>query len=121
MKKYLAVLFLTVSSSVLAASPYEAKLTQSALKGDYQSQRNLAYAFSAGSSVSNPESEDFVQQDSTRACAWRKVILLSQPSKADFTDYSNESIDCQKVHAVDNQNVWSEVRKTMNIINKKTH
>lgn len=121
MKKYLAVVFLLMCSSAVAASTYESKLMKSALKGDYQSQRNLAYAYGAGSSVSNPESEDFVQQDSTRACAWRKVILLSQPAKADLTDYSNESVDCQKVHAVDNQNVWVEVRKAMSIINKKTH
>ncbi|GJL37190.1 hypothetical protein TUM17576_40100 [Enterobacter hormaechei] len=118
---HLAAILMVLTSSALASSAYESKLTQSALKGDYQSQRNLAYAYSSGSSLSDTASDDYVPQDSVKACAWRKVILLSQAKKADFSDYSNESIDCQKVHATDNQAVWSEVHKVLSDVSKKTH
>lgn len=121
MRIYLATILMVITSTALAASTYESKLTQSALKGDYQSQRNLAYAYSVGSSLSNTASDDYMPQDSVKACAWRKVILLSQAKKADFSDYSNESIDCQKVHATDNQAVWSLVHKVVNVETKKTH
>lgn len=99
--------FLTFSS--LASSNYELGEAKKALSGDYQTQRNLAFDYGQAESGKKSDDAEYVPHDDIRACAWRKVILLSHQKKADLTDYANESIDCKKVDAVDNQKVWELV------------
>ncbi|TKI08646.1 hypothetical protein [Martelella alba] len=102
--------------SVHAASNFELGLAQKALSGDYQSQRNLAFIYGQEKGQGNPGDKDYVPQDDIRACAWRKVILMSNAKIADSTDYANESIDCKKVSPTDNPQVWNVVWKALNAL-----
>src|SRR2546421_868971 len=63
-------------------------LEKQALAGDYQAQRNLAYYLSTGAEghPTNP----------VTACAWRIVILKSGHAKADASDTSNKTFDCER-------------------------
>lgn len=65
------------------------KLTKQALAGDYQAQRNLAYAYQVG--------DDIAPLDPARACAWRAVIATSGAEKVDSSDRSNLEFACGKL------------------------
>lgn len=93
----------------IASSNYELEQAKKALSGDYQTQRNLAYDYGQAQGRGTPGDAEYIPHDDIRACAWRKVILLSHQTQADSTDYANEAIDCKKVSAVDNQEVWKLV------------
>jgi hypothetical protein len=58
-----------------------------AMRGDYQSQRNLAY-------VMGTEKRDTEGYDPLMACAWRQVILASGHTQADMSDVQNEKTAC---------------------------
>jgi hypothetical protein len=58
-----------------------------AMRGDYQSQRNLAY-------VMETEKRDVEGYDPFMACVWRQVILASGHRQADMSDVQNEKIAC---------------------------
>lgn len=98
------------------AADNEQNMIKKALSGDHQTQRNLAYSYSMGWGKSGDN--DFIPLDAIRACAWRKVILLTNQKKADSTDYANESIDCNNVHPTENKDVWGVVWM---IVNKLPH
>lgn len=65
-------------------------LEQSALDGDYQAQRNLAYTLSTG-----------VPNNPVLACAWRIVILKSGDPQVDQSDVGNKQLDCDRKLDVD--------------------
>lgn len=58
---------------------------KAALAGDYQAQRNFAYALAQG---------DGVLRDPVEACAWRMVIVARQGTKVTAGDVSNVQADC---------------------------
>ena len=62
-------------------------VTASALAGDYQAQRNLAFGYS---------SSPYKGQDRSPllACAWRLVIAHSGSTRVDQTDISNLGVYC---------------------------
>lgn len=62
-----------------------------AMDGDYQSQRNIAWAFSGAS--------PFVEADPVQACAWRQVISATRPADAAYTDDDQKRVDCGKLTA----------------------
>ena len=112
----LPTLFSLCCIASAGAADNELSLAKKALSGDYQAQRNLAYGYVHGWGKNGDV--DFIPQDTIRACAWRKVILLANQKTADSSDYVNESVDCQKVAAVDNHDVWKLV---WTIINSLPH
>ncbi|CNK22906.1 Uncharacterised protein [Yersinia frederiksenii] len=116
MKKYLCMgLILACSATTYAES--EIDIVQQALKGDYQTQRNLAYSYKQGSGVQGDSG--YIPQSAIHACAWRKIIILSNPSKIDDGDFGNEAVDCKAVDVVDNKNVWLIVFTALRSIPKK--
>jgi len=62
---------------------------QKAMQGDYLAQRNTAWSFSGSS--------PYVEADPVQACAWRKVIMVSRPTDARFTDAEQLRIECGKL------------------------
>lgn len=65
------------------------KLERSAMAGDYQAQRNVAYWLSGGNGGALP-------LDPVLACAWRHVILASGNRQVDDSDVSNKQLYCDK-------------------------
>lgn len=63
-------------------------LEKQALAGDYQAQRNLAFYLSTGAEGHT--------QNVVTACAWRIVVLRSGHAKADSSDESNKTFDCDR-------------------------
>lgn len=61
------------------------ELEKSALAGDYQAQRNLAYTLTT-STPHNP----------ILGCAWRIVIVESGSAQVDQSDTGNKQFDCDK-------------------------
>ncbi|OVZ94878.1 hypothetical protein CBW58_02055 [Yersinia frederiksenii] len=117
MKRHLFfILLLAGYASSVSAVNNEPDMIKKALSGDYQTQRNLAYSYSAGWGKSGDS--DFIPQDPIRACAWRKVILLKNQKKADSTDYANESIDCNQIHPTENKDVWKVVWMIVNNLSR---
>ncbi|EPI4979077.1 hypothetical protein ACS6VG_000941 [Raoultella planticola] len=108
--------FYGLLTSAMVSAEGELSLANKALTGDYQAQRNLAYSYANGWGKSGEN--DYIPQDAVRACAWRKVILLSNSQKANSTDYSSESIDCKNVLPTENQQVWNLVWTIVNSLQK---
>lgn len=115
MKNILILVLALCFTSLAQAENTEKELIEKSMAGDYQAERNLAFSYMQGWGTEGKE--DYIPQDVIRGCALRKVILLTSPD-ADFTDYSNESIDCKKVDPTDNQKVWSIVFAFVQQINK---
>jgi hypothetical protein len=63
-----------------------------ALKGDYTSQRNVAYSFANGHTHA-------LQRDFVQGCAWRLVIIASGSAKVDSGDAGNMQVDCGRLSA----------------------
>lgn len=59
---------------------------QKAMTGDYQAQRNTAWAFGGES--------PYIEADPVQACAWRKVIASTRPADASYTDEAQLKLDC---------------------------
>lgn len=75
-----------------------------AMKGDYQSQRNIAWCFVDGCYGVEPI-------DDVRACAWRLVIAAAKSSKSDASDGENVRIDCdQALTAEDRANAVEKAK-----------
>lgn len=64
-------------------------LTARAMRGDYQTQRNLAYLLSAGDATMFPRPID--------GCAWRMVILFSGHDLVDASDAGNLEHYCGRL------------------------
>lgn len=64
-----------------------------ALRGDYQSQRNVAYLLSG---AVTPPADNPVQTNTLQACAWRLVILKSGHAQAGSGDVGNRNVDCAR-------------------------
>ena len=65
------------------------QLTEKALRGDYQAQRNLAYRYSTGDAV--------VAKNPVEGCAWREVVMLSGHPQAIAGDASNRDVECGRL------------------------
>jgi hypothetical protein len=61
-----------------------------AWSGDYQGQRNAAFCRANGC-------DGAVQVNQVEACAWRTVIVETQPELTEDTDANNFKIDCGKL------------------------
>ncbi|WP_258316979.1 hypothetical protein [Klebsiella variicola] len=117
--KKIILSFVFIGSLLVAASSMaesQEDMVKKALSGDYQSQRDLAYSYANGWGKSSDK--DFIPQDAIRACAWRKVLLLSNVHKAEMNDYVNESIDCKEIPPTKNQEVWKLVWTILNSMHK---
>jgi len=62
------------------------ELSQAALLGDYEAQRNLAYLFSHGG--------DGIPMDIGQACLWREVIMQSGYVSVHIGDVVDRNADC---------------------------
>ncbi|MCE9939945.1 hypothetical protein [Serratia liquefaciens] len=105
MKKYLLWLLCIFSVNVYSAT--EKDMISKSISGDYDTQRDLAYSYSTG--WGKQGDNDYVPLNPVYACAWRKVIILTNTSKIGDSDYNNESIDCKKVPSNANGTVWKVV------------
>lgn len=65
-------------------SSYE-ELEKSALAGDYQAQRNLAYTLTTS-----------IPHNKILGCAWRIVIIESGSAQVDQSDTGNKQFDCDQ-------------------------
>lgn len=107
MRKSLFILLMCTGFTASANNMSQLETVNKALTGDYQTQRNLAYNYSNG--WGSQGDVDFFPKSPIHACAWRKVILLTNTDRINNNDYSNESIDCKNVHPTENKEVWSLV------------
>lgn len=62
-----------------------------AMAGDYQAQRNTAWALSGAS--------PWVEARPVQACAWRKAIMATRPADAAYHDGPQVEIDCGPLSA----------------------
>mgnify|MGYP006951112573 CR=1 FL=1 len=72
------------------------KLERGAMAGDYQDQRNLAFALTGGYGSEIPKNPIL-------ACAWRLVILASGDRRVDEGDVGNKQLYCDKRLDADSQ------------------
>lgn len=71
-----------------AATERDLQLVEAeAFKGDYQAQRNFAYALT---------SKGWWGHNPVLGCAWRMVILVSGSSRVDETDVANKRLYCDE-------------------------
>src|SRR5690606_11383289 len=66
------------------------KWFSNAYKGDYSSQRNVAFCLSTGC-------DGAVMTKPIKGCAWRMVIVVSGSAEADQSDTGNMEADCGKL------------------------
>lgn len=85
LEKYKSVF---TSKTTNAANSETNDLEKNAFKGDYQSQRNLAFYLTAGA--------EGHQINQVAGCAWRIVILKSNHSQIDASDKTNKEVDCNQ-------------------------
>lgn len=76
------VCLIAISTNAVADS--EVQMQQSAMRGDYQAQRNLAYSYATGRATTGSPKKPI------DACAWYRVIAASNNPKVQSGDYSNE-------------------------------
>ncbi|ARA69624.1 hypothetical protein M8868_10475 [Pasteurella multocida] len=96
-------LFILITLSLFSLASFSMtdkaqKELEKALKGDYQTLRNVAFAMEQGSFGHD--------KNLVSACALRRVILFVNSDKADDTDYANELITCKNIHATENRQAW---------------
>lgn len=116
MRKILFIFLMFIGFTASANDKGQLEMVNKALTGDYQTQRNLAFNYSNG--WGSQGEADFFPKSPVHACAWRKVILLTNTEKSDNSDYGNESIDCKNVHPTDNKAVWTLVFGILQKMNK---
>ncbi|WP_293766627.1 hypothetical protein [uncultured Aquitalea sp.] len=90
--------------STTASAATEAVMKQEAMRGDYQSQRNLAYSYATG--WGTPQSPNYVPKKPVDACAWYRVIATSTNPKVQSADYSNEWTYCSKLSPDQSESAW---------------
>ena len=94
---------------VLASTSQPTKfdaVREAALKGDYQTQRNVAYGYS----TSPYPGQD---KNPTLACAWRIVIIKSGNEKVDATDVSNHKVYCDSLGKTERQVAEAQAAKLL--------
>ena len=105
MKKIIIAIGAIVSFAACASAwgeQSEKELQTLASKGDYQARRNLAYSYAVGWKD--------IQKDPVKACAWYRVILMSDSSKVDAGDVGNEWVYCRKLDLIDSGKAWALAR-----------
>lgn len=93
--------YLGVSCSVDTASCDQTKSNfkewlPAAYKGDYQSQRNVAYCLSTGC-------DGAILRKPIKGCAWRIAIVGSGSAEVDQSDTMNLEVECGKLTAVERE------------------
>lgn len=71
---------------------------ETAWKGDYQGQRNVAFTFSQGHNEPT-----FAVRRPIQGCAWRMVIMASGSAKVDESDRANYQLDCGRLDGRDRE------------------
>lgn len=118
MKNILMCGLLLSSMNVIAANntlTFEGKLIQQAIKEGYQVQRNLAFDYQTGSAKFG--GSDLIKKDMVKSCAWRKILLISNPEKIDQSDTGNERFSCEKLNFEQDEQVWKIVHQFLPLIN----
>lgn len=98
------MLLFAVAASANAQT--EQELKRAAQGGDYQAQRNLAYSYAAG--WGKPGDPRHVARDPVAACAWYRVVLITNPRKIHDGDTSNEWTYCNKLSIEDHGKAWRQ-------------
>ncbi|WP_454731187.1 MULTISPECIES: hypothetical protein [Cupriavidus] len=75
-------------------------LQDKAMRGDFLSQRNLSYCLQSGCLG--------LEKDRVRACAWRKVILLSGDRHVTDLDTANLEYVCGKLSAAERESAMRQ-------------
>lgn len=107
----IGLIALTLLSPLAAHAESEAQMKQAALKGDYQAQRNLAYSYANG--WATPESPNYVPKKPVDACAWYRVVAMSNNPKVATGDYSNEWTYCSKLRPDQSESAWLQAKKLL--------
>ncbi|MCD5362778.1 hypothetical protein [Chromobacterium aquaticum] len=115
LSKLALVCLIAVSTNAVAES--EIQMQQSAMRGDYQAQRNLAYSYAIGWATT--DSPNYVPKKPVDACAWYRVIASSNNPKVQSGDYSNEWTYCSKLRPDQSESAWIMAKKLMKQIAKK--
>lgn len=102
MNKLICAICVVLAGFVQAET--EQELKAGALKGDHQSQRNLAFSYATG--WLKPGEKNYVPKKPVEACAWYKVILMLDSPKLHVGDYSNEVTYCNKLSLEDSMKAW---------------
>lgn len=119
MNKLIIAALVVVSFSAIAGikpTGNEKEAIQEAIKDGYQVQRNLAYYYRDGRGKVGDI--DFIPRDETKSCAWRKILLIANPSKTDSTDPSNERFDCRNLNYENDKLVWKIVYQYLALIDE---
>ncbi|WP_038906867.1 hypothetical protein [Dickeya oryzae] len=109
---------ITLSASALAnfkPEGNEKSAIAEAIKDGYQTQRNLAFNYRTGRG--KPGGADYIPKDMVKACAWRKILLISNPGKVDGSDPTNERYECSKLNFKQDEDVWRIVHQYLPLIN----
>ncbi|WP_349901279.1 hypothetical protein [Pectobacterium aroidearum] len=122
LKTLSTILFCGIAFSSSALANYKPEGNENAaiaeaIKDGYQVQRNLAFNYSMGRG--NQGGTDYIPKDSVKACAWRKILLVSNPEKIDNSDPMNERHDCGKLNFKQDEDVWRVVHKYLPLINNE--
>ncbi|HCB2353208.1 TPA: hypothetical protein MYR53_002196 [Escherichia coli] len=118
MNKLILVPLLLLSTSAMAideTTATETELIKNALKEGYQAQRNLAFFYQTGSAAHG--GSDLIAKDETKSCAWRKILLIANPTKTDASDPSNERFSCRNLDFKQDELVWKLVYEYLPQIN----
>lgn len=83
----IAMSLLALAASAGAGAVGFDAVQRSAMAGDYQAQRNLAYGYGSAPYVGQ-------ERNVLLACAWRQVITRSGSPKVNDNDIANERIAC---------------------------
>ncbi|QQC25721.1 hypothetical protein I6H96_02335 [Brucella anthropi] len=82
-----------------------------AYKGDYQSQRNVAFCLSSGC-------DGAVIRKPIFACAWRLVIITSGSPDVDQSDTANTDADCGKLSEIDRLTAAAQAKEIIGRLSK---
>ena len=85
----------------------------SALVGDYQAQRNVAYCLKSGC-------DGAIRQEPVTACAWRIVILASGSFSVDASDEGNFNVDCGALSSSQQRRALTQAGTLYKAIYKKS-
>lgn len=97
------------------AQDFEQELINKAIHDGYQAQRNLAFDYQIGGAKYG--GSDLIKKDMIKSCAWRKILLVSNPQKIDQSDTGNERFSCDKLDFEQDEKVWKIVHQYLPLIN----
>lgn len=92
----------------------EDEFIKGAIRDGYQVQRNLAFGYQTGNAKTG--GYDFISKNETKSCAWRKILLIANPDKADASDPMNERFSCRNLDFKQDEEVWQIVYKYLPMI-----